>query len=79
MQPCDRKVVQEFDYSKLGPEFARLSKPAKRALLNNRIRGANDLASRRLRDVVGFHGIGPSAIPILKAALRKAGLDFASE
>ncbi len=78
MQPCDRRAVQEFDYSKLGPEFAKLSKPAKRALINNRIFTAKDLASRTLRDVMGFHGIGPSAIPLLKSVLREAGRNFAN-
>ena len=76
MRRCDRQAVQEFDYSRLDPEFAKLSKPAKRALINNRIFTVGDLASRTLRDILGFHGIGPSAIPLLRAALRKGGREF---
>lgn len=77
MKPCDKEMVGRFDYSTLGPEFARLSKPAKRALINNGIRSARDLASWSQRDVMQLHGIGPSALPILEDALQASGLGFA--
>jgi hypothetical protein len=66
----------EFDYSKLSESFSRLSKPAKRALINNAIFSEKDLARLTRADVKSFHGIGPSAFPILEAALTKAGLKF---
>ncbi len=75
-QRCDRALVGEFDYSGLDAAFARLSKPAQRALINNGILAPNDLARRSRRDVAGMHGIGPSAFPLLTEALRAAGLDF---
>ncbi len=62
MQPCDRKAVEEFDYSKLDPEFAKLSKPAKRALINNRIYGVKELAAWTLR-VVGHEALLRSSHP----------------
>jgi hypothetical protein len=45
MKPCDKKLLEKFDYSKLGPEFVRLSKPAKRALINNCICRSKNLVS----------------------------------
>ena len=52
MQPCDPNAVESFDYSKLAAAFAKLSKPAKRALLRNRIYEVKDLASWTLRDLL---------------------------
>lgn len=63
MQNCDEKLVQTFDYSMLSPAFSKLSKPAKRALINNRIYSPAVLARWTLRDVTGLHGIGPSSVP----------------
>ena len=77
MQSCDKEFVRKFDYSGLGSEFDGLSKPAKRALINNGILCAGDLAQWAERDVMQLHGIGPSARPILKVALRAEGLSFA--
>ncbi len=65
-----------FDYSALSPEFAGLSKPAKRALLTHGIRTAKALARFSLKEVSSFHGLGPSSLPTLRAALRAQGLKF---
>jgi hypothetical protein len=73
---CDKAALARFDYSRLSPEFSKLPKPAQRALLNNRIYTPGELALRTLGDVLEFHGIGPSAIPILRRVLRKHGLSF---
>ncbi len=73
---CERKKVEEFDYSKLSPEFAKLSKPAQRALVNNKVLTPSQLSRRTLKEVLSFHGIGPSAVPVLKQVLRRHGLSF---
>jgi hypothetical protein len=44
MQPRDKKMVEEFDYSKLDSAFAKRSKPAKRSVggtppMSARVRG----------------------------------------
>lgn len=69
-------MVKEFDYSRLSEDFAKLSKPAQRALINNGIYTAADLARKSAEDISEVHGIGPSAMPILREALRKKGLRF---
>lgn len=58
------------------PEFPKLSKPAHRALANARISKLEDLAQWTEKDLLALHGIGPSAIPPLKAAMKKAGVEF---
>ncbi|HTC54728.1 MAG TPA: hypothetical protein VK700_22525 [Steroidobacteraceae bacterium] len=78
MQPCDPNAVESFDYSKLAAAFAKLSKPAKRALLRNRIYEVKDLASWTLRDLLKLHGLGPASLPALRQVLHQAGLDFRS-
>jgi hypothetical protein len=65
-----------FDYSKLGRDFEKLSKPAKRALINKAIYSEKDLAKHTKSEVAGLHAIGPSSMPILEAALKKSRLDF---
>jgi hypothetical protein len=78
MQKCDKALIDQFDYSPLSPTFSKLAKPAQRALLNNGIRTPADLARKTLKEVTELHGIGPSAMPILREALRKNGLSFKS-
>lgn len=73
---CDHAKIKIFDYSALDSAFAKLSKPAQRALLNAKIRTPKDLAKRMETEVAQLHGIGPSAFPILRATLKKAGLKF---
>ena len=71
-------MVGDFDYSRLNPAFAGLSKPAKRALINNGILEPRDLARCSRREVAALHGIGPSAFPLLTEALGAEGLAFRS-
>ena len=68
---CDKPAVAAFDYSKLSPAFAKLGKPAQRALINNKIYTPADLAKWNMADVAQLHGIGPSSLPHLRTALRK--------
>ncbi len=68
--------MAEFDYSKLDAAFAKLSKPAQRALINARIFTPKDLAKHTRAEVEALHGIGPSAFPVLEKALLEANLAF---
>jgi predicted Fe-Mo cluster-binding NifX family protein len=60
----------------LDPAFAKLSKPAQRALMGAGIFTAKDLARHTRAEVAALHGIGPSAFPVLESALKAAGLKF---
>jgi len=68
-----------FDYSKLSPMFAKLSKPAQRALINAGILNARDLAQHTRAEVATLHGIGPLAFPVLENALVSSGLRFKAD
>ncbi len=57
-------------------EFPKTSAPAARALANANIKTLKDLSKWTEKELLTLHGIGPSAIPILKAALKKKGLSF---
>lgn len=76
MEPCDKDKREGSDYSALAPSLTTVSKPAQRALLNNNIRTAKDLAKWTREDLAALHGIGPSAFPKLEAALKAEGLSF---
>ncbi len=78
MQKGDKALIDRFDYSPLSPNFSKLAKPAQRGLLNNGIRTPADLARRTVEEVTELHGIGPSAMPILREALRKNRMSFKS-
>lgn len=56
--------------------FANLSAPARRALQNNHITSLEELAQQSEKEILKFHGIGKTAIPILKKLLNEAGLSF---
>lgn len=55
---------------------AGLSTPARRALSAAGIKTAKQLAKHSEADILKLHGIGPTAIPRLKAALKEEGLTF---
>ncbi len=62
--------------SQLNACFARLSKPAQRALIEHKIFSESDLSRWSRHEVANMHGIGPAAFPILAQALAQAGLEF---
>lgn len=76
MQNRDGAGVASFDYSRLSPSFLKLSKPARRALINHKIYDEKDLARWTRSDLATLHGIGPSSFPVLENALSSAGLEF---
>jgi hypothetical protein len=58
--------------------FAKLSKPAQRALIQHKIFSESDLSQWSRGEVAKMHGIGPAAFPVLDRALE-AGLQFKSQ
>lgn len=59
--------------------FAGLSAPARRALQNNGVKTLSVLAQHTEAEILSFHGIGKTAIPILQKALQKKRLKFQKE
>jgi DNA-directed RNA polymerase alpha subunit len=66
---CEKQKAVNLD-------FARLSAPARRALANAGIAKLKDLSRWTEVDLLRLHGLGPSAIPVLRAALKKAKLSL---
>lgn len=56
--------------------LSQLSAPARRALENNSITTLAKLSKYREQEILQFHGMGPSSIPKLKAALEADGRGF---
>ncbi|MCM3762517.1 RNA polymerase alpha subunit C-terminal domain-containing protein [Alkalihalobacillus oceani] len=56
--------------------LAGLSAPARRALEHAGITTLLELANYREKEILQLHGIGPSSLPKLRAALAEAGLSF---
>ena len=50
--------------------------PARRALEHNNILTLAELSKYSEKDILKFHGLGKSSIPILKQALHEKGLTF---
>ena len=57
----------------------KLSNPAKRALAAAGIDSLVKLSRFTEREILKLHGIGPSAIPILREALKAKGRSFKAE
>ena len=58
-------------------EFPKISAPANRALDNAKIKTLKQLAKYTEKEILSLHGIGPSAMPPLRKALKAKGLGFA--
>lgn len=58
--------------------MAKLSAPARRALVNAGIHSVEELAKWTEKDLLALHGLGPSSIPKLKQSLSEKGLQFQS-
>ena len=54
----------------------KLSAPVKRALAMAEITSLETLASYSEKEILALHGIGPSALPMLRAALQTVSLAF---
>lgn len=66
---CEREKLHN-------PEFPKLSRPAHRALERAGILKLRDLGKWTEKDLLALHGIGPTAIPPLKAAMKRAKVIF---
>jgi predicted RecB family nuclease len=53
-----------------------LGAPARRALEREGITTSTQLSARSEKEILKLHGMGPSSIPKLRAALAKEGLSF---
>lgn len=56
--------------------LADMSAPARRALENEGITSLDELSKWSEREILKLHGVGPSAMPRLKKALKASGLEF---
>lgn len=56
--------------------LSEISAPARRALEGEGIDTLAELSKYTERDILQLHGMGPSTIPKLRAALEAAGLTF---
>lgn len=59
--------------------FSLLSSSARRALENADIKTLEQLSKYSEKEILKLHGIGKTAIPVLKEELNKAGLTFKKE
>lgn len=57
-------------------DLPKLAKPAQRALLGAGIGSLDALSNMTQAEVAGLHGMGPSALLVLKAAMAARGLAF---
>lgn len=73
---CPTCPVCEQEKAKAGFFVDGLSAPARRALHGAGITTAKGMARHREAEILALHGIGPSALPKLRAALKAAGLAF---
>jgi predicted RecB family nuclease len=73
---CPVCPVCESDRTPEDEFLALVSAPARRALENEGITSLKKLATYSEKEILALHGIGPSAIPKLKAALKEEGLAF---
>lgn len=55
-----------------------LAAPARRALENNGIKTLQELSKYNKKEVLSFHGMGPSSIPKLEKLLNESRLSFKS-
>jgi hypothetical protein len=53
-----------------------LSAPARRAMENAGIKSLKKLSTYTEKEILSLHGMGPSSIPKLRAALKEEGLSF---
>lgn len=56
--------------------LARLSSPARNALIHEGITTLEQLAQHTEKEILKLHGIGPASMPTMRAALEEKGLSF---
>lgn len=58
-------------------DFPKLAAPARRALARAGYQDLPDLSAVSEAELARLHGMGPTALSALRAALRERGLEFA--
>ena len=56
--------------------FVGMSAPARRALEHAGITTPKQLSKYSQKDILKLHGMGPASLPVMRKALKKAGLEF---
>lgn len=56
--------------------LAKMSSPARNALTHAGIKTLKGLARFTEAEILDLHGVGPSSMPLLRAALKDVGLKF---
>lgn len=67
---CEQQKETTVDF------YNALSAPAKRALESAGITTLKKLSTYSIAQLLQLHGVGPSSLPKLEAALQQAGLKF---
>lgn len=67
---CEKERKPKYGF------LALISAPARRALESKNICTLQQLSKFTEKQILAMHGIGPSSIPVLKAELKKAGLQL---
>lgn len=70
---CEKQKEPKQDF------LAKISAPARRAFERENILTLKKLSEYSEKEILGLHGVGPSAIPKLNEALKTARLAFRKE
>jgi len=73
---CPVCPVCEAENKSVAGPFSSLGAPARRALENNGIKSLEELAGFSEKEILKFHGLGPSSMPILRKLLKVKKLSF---
>jgi len=73
---CDVCPICEKEKKPAGGFLSLVSAPARRALEGAGIKTLNQLSKYSGKELLKLHGIGPTAIPKLRAALKEENLSF---
>ncbi len=73
---CPTCPACELEKAKAGFFIGGMSAPARRALKDLGIDSLKKLAKHTETDILAQHGLGPASLPLMRAALKAAGLSF---
>ena len=76
---CPVCPICEKEKTKNDKLFPGLSAPARRALENAGIKTLRQLSKKSEQELLKLHGIGKTAIPMLRIILKSKGLSFATQ
>ena len=80
MRDPQKRAAADKITSAIAPGFPKgLAKPALRALAHAGVKELGDLRQRSEANLSELHGIGPSGMNVLRAAMRERGWKFLPE